>query len=421
MPKEMNKRVTSGLTQLLTVLIVVLILISGFVGYLIGIQSPGLHEPPVSTSNALSSTKTITTTIPVVKLMTNTTYTTRSITVTSTSYQTTLTLDVNNSISSIAVANITIGQYPEQIAIDPDTNRIYVTFWNGSSYLAVIDGDTNKIIDILQLSSNSAPLVDSARNLIFVGNEIINGSVDSIVGHINSNYTFVALDEARNIVYADRSFALTGLNGTTILYEINGTTYQTIRSENYTGQILENLVFDNDTSMIFAADCTESFACAPSYVVSINGSSLDIESKLELDMIFFAAAFNPQTNMVYESALQNSLLVINGTDNKLITEIPVTAYSNEIEGITVDPLTNEIMLIGEPDCSGLIGCNSNDLYVLSATNYGLLATFVGTSAESGPAILQFDPANNETYVGFGFSNFVLAVTVPKYNVTMVLP
>lgn len=412
----------AALGQLPVAIVVVLILVSGFTGYLVGIRGPS--ELPANSSTIIStSTKTTTTTISAIALQTNTTHVTESETVTSTSYQTTSTLTVtaNNSISNIALANITTGEYPQQIAMNPNTNRIYVTFWNGTSFLVVIDDTTNKIIATLAIDSNSAPLVDSSTNLIFVGNEIINGSTDKQIGSINSNLTFAALDQNSHIVYAYRQYLVGAMNGATMIYEINGTTFEIINSENYTGQMLGDFVFDSNTRTIFATDCTESFACSPSYIVSINGSTLAMESKLEANTIFFAAAFDPQTNMVLVTALQNLLLVVNGSNGELVAKVPVTAYADELEGITIDTATNEILLSGEPYCSGFVECNSNTIYVLSATNYGEFADFVGNNTESGPVILQFDPANNETYMGFGFSSFVLATKIPQYNTTMLVP
>ncbi len=80
----------------------------------------------------------------------------------------------------------------------------------------------------------------------------------------------------------------------------------------------------------------------------------------------------------------------------------------------------EIFLMGVPNCDDLTGCHLTTLYVLSSTNYGLFTTFV-TSANGGGSQLsmQFDPANNETYIAFG--NYVLAVKVPAYHITYLLP
>ena len=412
-------RRNAGLSQLAAIIVVLLILVSGFTGYLIGTRSSSLAESNSAIITS-TSTETTTTTISTTAFQTNATHPTESVTVTGTSYQTTQTVSGNNSISQIILANISTGDFPQDIRVNPNTNRVYVTFWNGSSYLAVIDGSTNKIVDTLPINSN-ALLVDSSTNIIFVGNEIINGSTNEQIGSIRSNLTFVALDEKDNIAYAYRQYPLGFQNGTTTLYEINGTTFQTIHSENYTGQILGDFTYDANTSTIFATDCTESFACSPSYIVSINGTTLAMKSKLEVDAIFFAAAFDPQTNRVLVAALQNLLLVINGSNDELVAKVPVTAYANEFDGMAIDTATNEIVLSGAPVCSGFAECYENTIYVLSATNYGEFATFVSRNTESGPVYLQFDSANNETYMGFGFSSFVLATKIPQYNTTMLVP
>ena len=413
----------SSISQTLAVVVIVLIVVSGLVGYLLG----GVSLLGSSTATTSSSTigNSQSTTITQFQLVTSTIYLSRSTTtVTSTSYQytTTLTTDQSNSLSDIEVANITTGEFPQQIAVNPVTNTVYATFWNGSTYLAVIDGSTNKIVTTLSNVSNSFPIVDSSTNRIYIGNQIIDGATNKILGSINSNLTFVALDQNDDILYADRQVALNGLNGTTILYEINGTTDSVIASQNFTGAMLGGFVFDEELRMLYAVECTNSFACSPSFVVAINGTDLSLDSKLQLNTIFFATTIDQETNTIYVTGLQDSLFVINGTNDELIATIPVMAYADEFQGIAVDPQAQEIFITGSPYCNnGFEECNSNVLYVLSSVNYGIFATFVSNSTESGPIYLQFNPANNETYMAFGFSNSILAVKVPVYWTGMLVP
>src|SRR5579872_2726419 len=156
-------RRNAGLSQLAAIIVVLLILVSGFTGYLIGTRSSSLAESNSAIITS-TSTETTTTTISTTAFQTNATHPTESVTVTGTSYQTTQTVSGNNSISQIILANISTGDFPQDIRVNPNTNRVYVTFWNGSSYLAVIDGSTNKIVDTLPINSN-ALLVDSSTNI----------------------------------------------------------------------------------------------------------------------------------------------------------------------------------------------------------------------------------------------------------------
>jgi len=333
----------------------------------------------------------------------------------------TLTAEENNSLSNIVLANITTGNFPQSLAVDPKTDRVYVTYWNGTTYLAVIDGSTNRLIDTISNVSSlgDAPLlVDPQTNLIFISNEIINGSTDQVVAHIDSNLTFVALDVKDNLAYATQM--LPGPNRSTIVFKINPFTDGVVGSQVYSGQLLEDFVFDENSSILYTTDCTGFFECYPSYVLGINGSSLALDSNVSAGFVFFNMAWNPQSNMIYVTSLQNLLIVINGTNGQLITQIPITAYANELFGIAVDPSANEFFLAGNPNCSGLIECGDIVLYVLSGFNYGFFATFAGGNSE-GPIILQFDPANNETYMAFESSSYLLALKIPQYNLSVLLP
>lgn len=341
-------------------------------------------------------------------------------TLATTTYDTTITVTKNNSLASIEVANITTGKFPQFMELNPITNTLYVVSWNGSTYLAVINANTDKIVTTIANVTNAAPLVDAATNMVYVGRDIINGTTNQVEGRISHDLRFVAVDEMKNVLYAINT-TNSGQNGTTSLFEINGTNNAILISKSYSDQMLGGVVLDTNTSTLFATDCTEIFACTPSYLLAINATNLSVESSLQLNEIFFAITFNAKSDLIYVTALQNNLIVINGTNDQLVTKVPVNAYANEFEGIAVDPALNEIFLSGAPYCSGFPECFSNTLYVLSASNYGVFATFVSNDTFRGPIALQFDPVNNETYMAFGFSSFVLAVKVPQYHATFLVP
>ena len=307
------------------------------------------------------------------------------------------------------------------MALNSKTNTLYAMFWNGSNYLAVINANTNSIVTVVPGMKYGALFVNPATNVVYVGNDIINGSSDRIIGQIGVDASIVALDVKRNLLYASNITSVGGTNATTTLYEINATTNAVLKSQTFPGQLLGGVVLDTNTDTLFSTDCTDAFACAPSFILAINASDLSIESKLQLNEIFFAMAFDQQTNLIYVTALQNLLLIINGTNNQLVAKVPVTAYSDEFSGITIDPLSHEILLSGAPYCQGFPECLSNTLYVLSSENYGVFATFVSNDTMRGPVALQFDPVNNETYMAFGYSSFILAVKVPQYHPVYLVP
>jgi hypothetical protein len=174
---------------------------------------------------------------------------------------------------------------------------------------------------------------------------------------------------------------------------------------------------NQQTGLLYISMCANACTFFQPYIAEIatTSSGLQVASQIPLDKFVFNIAVNPATNMIYLTSLQNLLIEINGMTNQIVDEIPFTAYANVLWGIAVDPLAYEIFLAGSPLCQGLSDCGANILYVVSAQNYGIFATFVA----SGSFVLQFNPANNETYILY--SNLLQSVRIPQYNSTIVEP
>ena len=176
---------------------------------------------------------------------------------------------------------------------------------------------------------------------------------------------------------------------------------------------------NQNTGVLYLSVCTTECGFLEQYVVGVGttSSGMQVVSQILLNKLVFNIAVNPTTNMIYVTALQNLLVTINETSDQIVDEIPITAYANELRGISVDPSDNEIFLAGSADCQGFSNCGANTLYVVSGENFGIFATFVASS----PFVLQFDPANGHTYVLYYFSHFLASVIIPHYNVTILLP
>ena len=327
-----------------------------------------------------------------------------------------------------------MGQFPERIGVNPVTDTVYVPYYNGnSSSIAVVNGETNRVIDTipnLQISDTYF-FVNSKTNMLYIGNIVINGSSNTVSSSFNSSLTFVALDESANLLFAVSENILPNSPLSSQLYEINGTTNQIITSEILVGQVqtgggaVGEVALINVTHTIYLSVCTTGFACLPAYVYAINEYSLSIEAQIPISGFgVFAITVDQSTNTVFLTATQNLLIVINGTTDQIVDSIPISAYSNSIRTMEIDPYLQELFLIGSPNCqAGLPDCGVDTLYVISLRSYGLLALFsAGNSTGGGePIYLAFNPANNETYMSFSFSDYVLAVKVPYYQVTYEVP
>jgi len=100
------------------------------------------------------------------------------------------------------------------VAVNPETNRVYVT-WSGNNSLCVVDGDTYEILGTVSPSSFSREvMVNPYTNYVYVGDAVLDG--DTLV-EVLSDYdgTVEAVDPVNNLLYTADYHNLYVLNGTT--------------------------------------------------------------------------------------------------------------------------------------------------------------------------------------------------------------
>ncbi|MGC2682920.1 MAG: hypothetical protein WA323_13730 [Candidatus Nitrosopolaris sp.] len=92
---------------------------------------------------------------------------------------------IDGSTDTKEAHDIHVGEYPSAIAVNPNTNKIYVVNSNADT-VTVIDGDTNKNeTDIHAGKTPEAIGVNPNENTIYVANLGLGGSVTVIDGHTN--------------------------------------------------------------------------------------------------------------------------------------------------------------------------------------------------------------------------------------------
>lgn len=409
----------SAISATISIAIIILIIGAGFAGYALG--SVGQRTMVTTVPVLTTTTQTVVTNSCAPPTCSNTTETmTRSA------------LYANNSISNIVATNITIGQFPGRTGVNPVTDTVYIPYYNAkNSSIAVVDGRTNKVVATianLQIPGTFL-LVNSKTNMLYIGNLVINVSTNKVSASINSNMTFVAIDQNANLLFAVADNSSSSVLSSQ-LYEINGTTNSVIDSQSLVGAAqvgsgaVGEVALDNVTHTIYLPVCTIGFSCAPTYVYAINESGLAAEARIQINQfVVFAIVVDDQTNMVFVTASQNLLIVINGTSNQIVESVPISAYANQLRNMEIDPSLREIFITGSPNCQGVLpDCGVDTLYVISTQNYGLLTYFsTGNNAEGEPIYLAFNPANNETYMSFSYSDYVLAVKVPQYQISILIP
>ena len=183
----------------------------------------------------------------------------------------------------IVANNIHVGTFPHVVVTNPITNKVYVTNWGtidtNSCTVSVLDGRTDKLIaDIHTGNSPHSVVVNPNTNRVFVTNEddntisVIDGNTDKVLKtvRVGNSPADIVINEATNMIYVANQ--------------------------------------DDDTVSV------------------INGSKDrgTVVAAIPSDSQPHGDAFNPHTNKLYISNVgSNTITVINATTNKIIDRITI--------------------------------------------------------------------------------------------------
>lgn len=134
-------------------------------------------------------------------------------------------LAIVNATSNSFVGNMSLPAVPQAIVMNPETNKIYLSYWgDGCTCVTVIDANTNTISSTISLGSADgySMAVDTAANKIYVapgvtgsGILVIDGATDTLTGSIGllSNPFYVAVDQSSNKIFSETGTMIASLDG----------------------------------------------------------------------------------------------------------------------------------------------------------------------------------------------------------------
>ena len=263
------------------------------------------------------------------------------------------TVSVINGTTNSVIATVPVGMSPCDIAVNPQTNKIYVTNRNGQS-LTVIDGATNNTTTVNVGDQPCGLAVNTATNKVYVANQA-SGNITVMDGSTNNTVTltvtggplFIAVNSVTNKIYVACS---SGIEGN--VTQINGVTNET-------------------TNILFAEE---------------NAGS---------------TAINSVTNKVYVS-----LFAYHGSGISIIDGATFTLASGGYGADTSDPVTGEIA----------IDATSNKIYVPQMSGSvavidGATGSVAKVKAGQGPSTIVVDSGINRIYVPSGTAPSPGMVTV----------
>jgi YVTN family beta-propeller protein len=304
------------------------------------------------------------------------------------------------------LTDIALGAAPQSLAVNPVTNKIYVTSNNpistnpGSVY--VVDAVTYAVLTVVPvgISPGTGPngiAVNSTTNKTYVADygsntvSVIDGanSVHSVtVGNEPLN---IAVNETTNTIY------VTNYGGNTVS-AIDGAT-ENVTTIN-TGVGPRWLAVNPVTNKVYVANQDGKVTVIDG--ASKTATSIPVSANLTLSQI----AVNTTTNMVYvgnNTPFATGIVVIDGTTNAITTTVPSVVFNTASWGVAVNSVTNKIFVTNNNDGTvTVIDGVSNSAVVVAAPgepksiaiNSAINRVYVANNG--GSAITVIDGATNQT-------------------------
>lgn len=273
------------------------------------------------------------------------------------------------------------GDGPAYLAINPRTNRIYVTNFRDGT-VSVISGRTNRLITTVKVGQRPFGIgVNPRTNRIYVANmsgsiSVINGSTNRIRKTIavGGSPALLKINVRTNRIYVTNT-------GTDCLTVIDGKT-QTILATRKTGK---NPVItpgvNPGTNRIYVASNSSR------YLTVINGRTNRVMRRIPLKSLQSEVVVGARHNRIYVTSAQQQgpgkLFVIDGRSNRIMKILHVPTFAS----IFINPHTNHLFA---GDTAG------NRLYVFDGCTNKRIATLrTGRSAGN----MALNPRTNRLFVG----------------------
>jgi YVTN family beta-propeller protein len=312
---------------------------------------------------------------------------------------------------------IPVGELPEDMAVNPLTNTIYVANFNGNT-VSVIDGLTNTVTTTIRIDTSPSHIeVNPETNKIYVANNyhktvsVIDGATNILTTTIHNIPTTLALaiNPTTNMLYtlgSTEGMSIIDCNTNTLSKTI--TDQELDRLTEYPISI--GLTVNPTTNTIYIAYTR--YGGTYAHISVIDGKTNTVTAYIQGTIEMGALAVNPITNMLYAVG-DNGISIINGKTNRYITTINVDNYLtdvaiNEATNIVyVDSFNNEtvskingrtnrlIAIKSQVDRPAALAINSfsNILYVanrqmnaVSVFHQDALPTITPTYTPGGPTL-----------------------------------
>jgi YVTN family beta-propeller protein len=271
-------------------------------------------------------------------------------------------IDAVSEPDPIELAGISLGGNPIDLAVDPNTNLIYVAD-SSSNRVIVIDGYTDKIVTTIDLDEEpKAIAINPHNNTVYVANAFPNSTVATIIdaktnrvmSNIPSNEEFnfdnvedIAVNQKGTVYLADPNNGTISAIDTELeedeaeyeRYEIH-TTY--LGDSHSIRGIATNININTESDLAFAIsefELTDSEEDGGA-VSLIDGEMEEEIARINVGLSPNDIAINPYTDMLYVTDRKLGMIfVIDGSTLQQVANITV---GTGVEDIVVNPNTNTL-------------------------------------------------------------------------------
>jgi YVTN family beta-propeller protein len=339
-------------------------------------------------------------------------------------------------------ATISVGSYPFVVAVNPTTNKAYVTRSN-TYYVSVIDCAANTVTNTINLGMIVWDIITNpTTNTVYVTNytankvSVINGSSNAVTATISvgSNPSDLGVNSTTNRIYV----ANWGSNNVSVINGSTSTVITTIAVGNHPGAVAVNpttnkiyvgnfndnsvSVIDGSTNTVTAtinnvnspndiATPTMNMVYVTSYnntVSVIDGSTNTVTATISGFNKAFCAAVNLTSNLIYVTNNgNNTVSVIKGSNNTIIDTISV---GSSPMGVAINPTTNKVYVANNSGANVSV-INGVLADTVTTTTSSQNPSTYGQSITFNAVVSSASPPTGTVQFNIDGSNFGVPVTL----------
>ena len=268
-------------------------------------------------------------------------------------------VSVINGSTNTVLSPITVGLNPFGLAVNPKTNMIYVANIGGagvdpcgsepSSTVSVIDGSTNNVVNTVTVGLGPAFVaVNPKTNKIYVtvnggcctdGNTVavIDGSTNTVVDTIvlSDDPFIVAVNPRKNLVYVTHAFAdkITVIDGAT----------DTVKATFSIGSEARAIAFDPNGKFVYVA------ARNTNQLAVVDASKNTVVQYIPVGSRPHGVVFNPDNGRIYVTNRNDGTVsVIDSSTRSVVATVPVGGFPRFLD---LNPRTNLLYVPNATDVS----------------------------------------------------------------------